>query len=100
MFSHVRLAPYSPIRRAPAGPLRLSPDRAIKSPKCLKLAASGGADPTAIRAALAQLLASPPFCKSAQLTNFLRFVVEETLAGRGDRIKAYTDRHRRARPRR
>ena len=52
--------------------------------------AKSGHDPAIIRAALAQLLASPPFCKSAQLTNFLRFVVEETLAGRGDRIKAYT----------
>ena len=50
----------------------------------------GGHDPSAIRGALAQLLASPPFCKSAQLANFLRFVVEETLAGRGGRIKAYT----------
>ena len=49
-----------------------------------------GHDPATIRAALAQLLASPPFCKSAQLANFLRFVVEETLAGRGGRIKAYT----------
>ena len=49
-----------------------------------------GLDPTDIRAALGQLFASQPFCKSVQLTNFLRFVVEETLAGRGGRIKAYT----------
>ncbi len=49
-----------------------------------------GYEPAAVRAALARLLASPPICKSAQLTNFLSFVVEEALAGRGDRIKAYT----------
>lgn len=51
---------------------------------------TGGPDPAEIRAALAHLLASPSFGKSAQLSNFLRFVVEETLAGRGNRIKAYT----------
>lgn len=50
----------------------------------------GGPDPAEIRTSLARLLASPSFTKSAQLTNFLRFVVEETLDGRGDRIKAYT----------
>ncbi|MEJ2626046.1 MAG: hypothetical protein P8Z80_16410 [Pseudolabrys sp.] len=47
-------------------------------------------EPAEIRAALADVLASQSFSKSAQLTNFLRFVVEETLAGRGKRIKAYT----------
>jgi len=47
-------------------------------------------EPAEIRAALADVLASAPFSKSAQLTNFLRFVVEETLAGRSERIKAYT----------
>lgn len=52
--------------------------------------ATGGPDAAEIRTALARLLASPPFAKSAQLSNFLRFVVEETLAGRGSRIKAYT----------
>jgi hypothetical protein len=52
--------------------------------------ATGDPDPADVRAALAHLLASPSFGKSAQLSNFLRFVVEETLAGRGSRIKAYT----------
>ncbi len=47
-------------------------------------------EPAEIRTALADVLASAPFSKSAQLTNFLRFVVEETLAGRSERIKAYT----------
>jgi hypothetical protein len=48
--------------------------------------------PTAceIRAALEQVAASNTFNKSGQLVSFLRFVVRETLAGRGDRIKAYT----------
>lgn len=50
----------------------------------------GGPDPSDIRATLDRLLANAPFCKSPQLANFLRYVVEETLAGRGDRIKAYT----------
>ena len=68
----------------------------------IRRAETGAADPQAnpapdpefgsdeVRAALARLLASSPFCKSAQLANFLSFVVEETLAGRGGRIKAYT----------
>jgi hypothetical protein len=48
--------------------------------------------PTAcqIRAALEQVTASSTFRKSGQLASFLRFAVQETLAGRGDRIKAYT----------
>jgi hypothetical protein len=49
-----------------------------------------GLDPAVIRATLANLLARPPFLKSTQLANFLHFVVEEALAGRGGRIKAYT----------
>jgi hypothetical protein len=52
--------------------------------------ATGGPDPCEVRATLDHLLASPPFGKSVQLSNFLRFVVDETLAGRGGRIKAYT----------
>lgn len=47
-------------------------------------------DATDIRAELAQLMASPTFSKSPQLAHFLSFVVNETLVGRGDRIKAYT----------
>jgi hypothetical protein len=48
--------------------------------------------PTAceIRAALEQVANSAAFSKLGQLASFLRFVVTETLAGRGDRIKAYT----------
>jgi Tol biopolymer transport system component len=36
------------------------------------------------------MLASPVFSASERLSRFLRFVVEETLAGRGDRLKEYT----------
>ncbi|MCF4128241.1 hypothetical protein [Methylobacterium sp. SyP6R] len=36
------------------------------------------------------LLRSPPFLRSPKLARFLRFVVEEELAGRGATIKAYT----------
>jgi hypothetical protein len=43
-----------------------------------------------IRAALGRVVASNHISKSPQLANFLRFVVEEKLAGNGSRIKAYT----------
>lgn len=49
-----------------------------------------GHSPSEIRLALDRILASPGFDKSEQLKSFLRFVVEETIAGRGDQIKAYT----------
>jgi hypothetical protein len=50
------------------------------------------AEPTAteIRAALEDIVASKQFRVSPQLAAFLRFFVLETLAGRGDRLKAYT----------
>jgi hypothetical protein len=43
-----------------------------------------------IRDALSRIIASNHISKSPQLANFLRFVVEEKLAGNGSRIKAYT----------
>jgi hypothetical protein len=43
-----------------------------------------------IRAALKDILMSSAFSHSPMLTAFLTFVVETTLVGRGDRIKAYT----------
>lgn len=43
-----------------------------------------------IRAALARVLASPPFRNAEQLRAFLTYVVEEELAGRGDALKGYT----------
>ncbi|MPR06120.1 adenylate cyclase [Microvirga tunisiensis] len=42
-----------------------------------------------VRAQLDILLASPAFDVPARARRFLSYVVEETLAGRGDRIKAY-----------
>lgn len=43
-----------------------------------------------VRAAVGRLTASQAFGKSHQLSQFLTFIVAETLAGRGERIKAYT----------
>jgi adenylate cyclase len=43
-----------------------------------------------VRAELGRILASPDFSRSERLRSFLAYVVEETLAGRGDRIKAYS----------
>ena len=43
-----------------------------------------------IEAALARLLKSERFARNGNAARFLKFVVEETLAGRGDRLKAYT----------
>jgi hypothetical protein len=59
----------------------------VKRPGPISEATPNAAD---IRTALERLIASPAFTKSPQLAHFLSFVVEETLAGRGDRIKAYT----------
>jgi adenylate cyclase len=43
-----------------------------------------------VRAQLARLLASPDFDVPDRLRKFLRYIVEETLAGRAQRIKAYS----------
>jgi Tfp pilus assembly protein PilF len=43
-----------------------------------------------VRAALDRVVTSAALSNSPQLVCFLRFVVEETLAGRGERLKAYT----------
>jgi TolB-like protein len=45
--------------------------------------------PEAARAALERVVRSPYFAESERLSRFLRYIVEETLAGRGDRIKEY-----------
>ncbi len=44
----------------------------------------------AIRQQLAKILASPQFVNSPNLRNFLRFIVEKTLAGESADIKGYT----------
>ncbi|MTW17045.1 hypothetical protein GJ689_12605 [Rhodoplanes serenus] len=43
-----------------------------------------------IRAALTRVLASPRFRDSPQISAFLSYVVDRTLAGRSDQIKGYT----------
>ncbi len=43
-----------------------------------------------VRDELSRILASPEFAGSCRFRNFLNFVVEETLAGRGGLLKAYT----------
>ncbi|MDQ2083363.1 hypothetical protein RA307_24540 [Xanthobacteraceae bacterium Astr-EGSB] len=47
-------------------------------------------DTAEIRAALTRILSSDGFSGGAQLAAFLRHIVEETLAGRSERIRAYT----------
>lgn len=44
----------------------------------------------AVRSVLENILASPQFASSPQVSASLRYVVEETLEGRSDRIKAYS----------
>src|SRR3954451_8564816 len=46
--------------------------------------------PEAIRAALQRIVSSPQLESSPSLCRFLRYVVEETLAGRGGQIKEYS----------
>ena len=57
-------------------------------------AGSGGsplpASPSEIRAELARVVESPEFSVTERVRAFLRYVVEETLSGRADRIKAYS----------
>jgi adenylate cyclase len=43
-----------------------------------------------IRQQLEKILVSPPFVNSANLRNFLKFIVEKTLAGEAAEIKGYT----------
>lgn len=45
--------------------------------------------PEEIQTQLGLILESPEFASSGRLKSFLGYVVEETLAGRGERIKAY-----------
>jgi TolB-like protein len=46
--------------------------------------------PEECRTALERILGSRVFEQAGRASDFLRFVVEETLAGRGDRLKGYT----------
>ena len=53
-------------------------------------AVGAGPEPEAIRAQLERILASPHFTGTDRSRRFLRFVVEEALAGRSERLKEYT----------
>jgi hypothetical protein len=53
------------------------------------MGALAGAEQADVRAQLAKILDSAEFAGSPQLCDFLRFVVEETLAGRQSALKAY-----------
>ena len=44
----------------------------------------------AVRAQLDRIVGSADFAQSERIKSFLRFVVEETLAQRGERLKEYT----------
>jgi Tol biopolymer transport system component len=46
-------------------------------------------DNPAVRDQLGKILSSPVFAKSPRMSRFLRYVVEQTLEGNGDRIKEY-----------
>jgi len=52
--------------------------------------ATSSPSPREVRAALDRIVTSPQFRPSLRLVSFLRYVVERTLAGGGDRIKSYT----------
>jgi adenylate cyclase len=53
---------------------------------------AGAVEPSAadVRAALERILASRCFEQAGRSSSFLRFVVEQTLAGQGERLKGYT----------
>ena len=50
----------------------------------------GGFTPSEIRKELARIVQSEQFSEGSQLADFLSYIVEETLAGREDQLKAYT----------
>jgi hypothetical protein len=56
---------------------------------CSSARPSSEVAPDRIRAALDELLRNPGFKASARNKRFLRFVVEQKLAGRSDKIKSY-----------
>ncbi len=49
----------------------------------------GSVEPGGVRSHLAQILASPAFATAKSAGRFLRYVVEETLAGHGGQLKEY-----------
>jgi TolB-like protein/Tfp pilus assembly protein PilF len=55
-----------------------------------KIGPNCGQPPEAVRSELENILGSQAFRTTRAHANFLRYVVEETLAGRGDQIKEYS----------
>lgn len=53
------------------------------------LPSSSGISAEAVRSELETILSSPGFARSERLSRFLRFAVEKTLQGEGDRLKEY-----------
>ena len=51
---------------------------------------SGAPTDAAVRAEIERILADPRFVRAHQLARLLRFIVDETLLGRGDDLKEYT----------
>lgn len=68
----------------------VSPWRAAScSPENLHNALDGRQE-QAVRQQLERLVAGPAFSSAPRLSSLLRYLVEETLAGRGDQLKEYT----------
>ena len=61
----------------------------MKSAGISSLASPTAVEPEKARAQMERILASPTFGTAKSARRFLRYVVEETLAGRGDQIKEY-----------
>jgi adenylate cyclase len=66
----------------------MTPVRAAGPPP--PAAAAEAASSAAVRVQLDRIIASSEFAAPERLRRFLEYIVEETLAGRADRIKAYT----------
>lgn len=69
-----------------AGPLHNGTNHGVEGPS------QAQSQPSAedVRAQLERLVTSPDFDAPARARRFLRYIVEETLAGRAERIKAYS----------
>lgn len=60
------------------------------NPEPVRETADGGLSAREIRGALDRLTGVPPLSRSARLSGFLRYLVDETLAGRAQAISGYT----------
>jgi hypothetical protein len=62
-------------------------DRDARNPEPPEVA---GPSPNAVRSQLEKILSSDVFVHSPQLCRFLRFIVEQEIAGKGNELKEYT----------